>query len=313
MDPHQALASLLLSFFSADELRRFLRYLPEGDALTSGLPGATASPATLAHESVGLLVRSGLLSEAHFWERLTEERPRRANETRKVRDLFAAQPTAAATAPSPTTAANPTTAPPPARVTILFASASPEKDERLRVDVEQREVMEKLRGARYRDLMNPVHINAVRFDDLRTALMQHEPHVLHISCHGTTKGELKFEPRDDGSNLIPAKNLVRLLRALGNNLRLVVLNACNSASLASEIAGAVGLTVGMERRVEDSGAIEFSAAFYEALAFGQSIEAAFDAALSSLGGDDDEIPQLFPPADRDPEQRRKQKLVGGSP
>ena len=309
MDPHQALASLLLSFFSADELRRFLRYLPEGDALVSGLPGATASPATLAHESVGLLVRSRLVSDAVFWDRLIEERPRRADETRKVRDLFAAQPAAAATAPSPTTAAAP-----PTIITILFASASPERDERLRVDVEQRKIMEKLRGARYRDRINPVQITALRFEDLRTALMQHEPHVLHISCHGTTKGELKFEPRDDGSNIVPAKNLVRLLRALGNNLRLVVINACNSASLASEIAGAVGPTVGMERTVEDGSAIEFSAAFYETLAFGRAIDTAFDAALSSLSsGDDDEIPQLFPPADRDPEQRRKQKLVGGSP
>lgn len=306
MDPHQALASLLLSFFSADELRRFLRYLPDGDALVSGLPGPTASPATLVHESVGLLVRSRQVVDATFWDRLTAERPRRADEVKHVRGLFAAQAEVAAASPRPNKAALPNT------ITILFASASPERDERLRVDIEQRKIMEKVRGARYRDRLNPVQITAVRFEDLRTALMQHEPHVLHISCHGTTQGELKFEPRDDGSNIVPAKNLVRLLRALGRNLRLVVLNACNSAKLASEIAAAVGPTVGMERVIEDRVATEFSVAFYETLAFGREIDTAFEVALSSLSGADDELPQLFPPEDQDPEQRRRQKLVGES-
>ena len=55
-------------------------------------------------------------------------------------------------------------------------------------------------------------------------------------------------------------------------------------------------------------AIEFSAALYEALAFGKSVETAFKVAQSGLDADD-EVPQLFPLADHDPGGKRRQVLV----
>ena len=78
------LSNLLLSLFSADELRRWLQYLPGGEALVKRLPGANASPASLASEAVAELERDGMIDEV-FWARLRDERPRRRSDIETVR------------------------------------------------------------------------------------------------------------------------------------------------------------------------------------------------------------------------------------
>jgi hypothetical protein len=194
----------------------------------------------------------------------------------------------------------------------MFASASPEKEVRLRVDKEFRQVIDKLRGARHRDRFRVVPISALRFEDLRTALMEHEPHVLHLSCHGEPDGSLKFESgTEDGAQAVSKKKLLKLLKALGSSLRLVVFNACHSAKIACDVPPTIGLSIGMNKAIFDSEAVEFSVAFYEALGFGKTVQTAFDAALASLD-EDDEVPELYPAPDQDPENRRQQPLVAAT-
>lgn len=72
----EQIAKLLLSLFSADELRREVRYT--SDELEHSLPGAGESPAKLAPAVVELLDRHGLLTT--FLHRVRDERPRRAAE-----------------------------------------------------------------------------------------------------------------------------------------------------------------------------------------------------------------------------------------
>lgn len=298
MDPLLALESLFLKMFSADELRRFLRYLPDGEALSAALPGPTASPMSVASAVVAVLDRGGYLTGPVVWQRLGEERPRRRAEIDAVRALFAQ------TTPVDLT--------PPGVLTIVLASASPVDATQLRVDKEFPQIIGKLRGSRHRDRLKVVQLTALRFEDLRTALMEHKPHILHLSCHGEPDGSVLFESSTkDGAKSVSKKQLLRLLNALGSNLRLVVFNACHSTAIARDVPPTIGLSVGMSDEIRDSSAIEFSAAFYEALAFGESVQAAFDAALASLD-DDDDVPELFPTAQQDPEKRRQLPLVVGT-
>jgi hypothetical protein len=313
MDPRNALESLLLKMFSADELRRLLRYLPEGDSLSKALPGPSASPAQVAHTAVEALNQMASLLEPTLWQRLVEERPKRKAEIDAVHALFAQAPTPAV--PSPTPA--PASAAQPSVLTILLASASPVLATRLRVDKEFRQIIDKLRGSRHRDRLRVVQLTALRFEDLRTALMEHEPQVLHLSCHGEPDGSLSFESAaEDGAKAVSKKRLLKLLRPLASGLRLVVFNACHSAKIACDVPPTIGLSVGMTDEIQDTDAIEFAVAFYEALAFGKSVQTAFDIALSSFDDDDDDdddIPQLFPSVEQDLEKMRQQPLLAGIP
>lgn len=142
-------------------------------------------------------------------------------------------------------------------LTVLLVSASPESQTRLRVDKEFRRIIERIRGSRYRDRLRLVQLQAACFDDLRTALMEHEPHILHFSGHGESNGSLVFEQRVDGSNVVSKKSFLRLLKALAGNLRLVVLNACHSQIIAAEIPPMIDLAMGMSNSIMDSTAIDF--------------------------------------------------------
>ena len=86
-NPWAALQALMLSCFSADELRRFMRYLPDGDALVRQLPGVLASGDALAAEAVDVLRRAGMVND-DLRRRLRAERPRRADQIDAVFDAL---------------------------------------------------------------------------------------------------------------------------------------------------------------------------------------------------------------------------------
>lgn len=307
MQSHQQLEALLLSLFSADELRRFVRYLPGGDAIVGRLPGSIAAPAVLVSDVVTALARDGALSDPAFWDSLRRERPRRAAEIDGV------QARCAQARPAPGPGPGPAPASAPAKLVVLMVSASPDTEQRLRVDKEFRKIIDQVRASRYRDRIEFQQIQAATFGNLRSSLMEHQPHVLHISAHGTEDGALLFEAEGDGSRVVAKKNFIRLLGTLKDRLRLVFLNACHSQEIARDIPPAIDLAIGMSDAVGDAAAIRLSVAFYEALAFGRTVESAFDVALSDLDGDDDEIPQLFPAAGQDPDRKRQSTLVLADP
>lgn len=285
MPAHQALEKLLLSLFSADELRRWLRFLPDGEGIVGRLPGPTASPAQLAHDAVEVLDRDGRIADASFWDRLVGERPRRKGDIDGVRALFGASTT------TPTTA-GPTSGAATDVVTVLMVSASPDVGDRLRVDREFRDIINRVRGSRHRDRFKFVQVQAASFADLRTALMEHEPHVLHLSSHGLDDGSLVFESSAGEPQITRKKSLLRLLEALRERLRLIVVNACFSDAVAGDIPPTIEAAVGMTDAVADTAAIEFGVAFYEALGFGKPVATAFKAAVAGLDDSQSEIPKL---------------------
>lgn len=84
---HDSLRRLLLRMFSAEELRRFVRFMPGGQEMIHELPGPTATPSeTVAAIVVALLRHEAITKD--FFDRLVEERPRRADEIRKIQRDF---------------------------------------------------------------------------------------------------------------------------------------------------------------------------------------------------------------------------------
>lgn len=86
--PREAtLARLLMELFNDDELRVHLAAEPGGPDLCAGLPGRPVALTVFSAEAVAALVRRGEISVA-FFDRLATARPQRADEVRKVRDLW---------------------------------------------------------------------------------------------------------------------------------------------------------------------------------------------------------------------------------
>ncbi|HWN71342.1 MAG TPA: hypothetical protein VNM90_27075, partial [Haliangium sp.] len=107
------------------------------------------------------------------------------------------------------------------RVTILFLAANPKATSRLALDEEAREIEHKIRVAEHRDAFALVTQWAVRPDDLMQALMQHQPHVVHFSGHGSGTEGLMFAGDGDEVRPVSGTALGHLFGTLKDRIRVV--------------------------------------------------------------------------------------------
>lgn len=178
---------------------------------------------------------------------------------------------------------------------ILFLGANPEGAQALRLDHEIREIDLALRQAEFRDGFELRQQLAVRPNDLQAALLRHRPQIVHFSGHGNKDG-ICLE--DDRGQLrkVQGSVIARILGVFKKQIRCVVLNACYSQDQAEAIARDIDCVVGMSTAIGDQAAIRFGAGFYQALAFGSSVETAFDLACAQIdldGLDEGSTPKLI--------------------
>src|SRR5690348_11908389 len=76
------------------------------------------------------------------------------------------------------------------QIRILFLSANPWNTSRILVDEEAREVFERLNEGPYRERFELVNYPATRPGDLQRLLLNHRPHIVHFSGHGSKQHRL---------------------------------------------------------------------------------------------------------------------------
>lgn len=172
------------------------------------------------------------------------------------------------------------------QVKILFLASNPLNGTRLSLDEEVRGIERRLRASKYRDSIMLKAWWAVRPDDLLQALNEELPHIVHFSGHGQGQSGLIFHDNFGNASLVSGAALKRLFSVLRGNIRVVVLNACYSSEQAKAIIDCVDCVVGMNDSISDTAARKFAASFYRAIAFGQSIQNAFEQGLASLALED---------------------------
>ncbi|MDJ0631736.1 MAG: CHAT domain-containing protein [Xenococcaceae cyanobacterium MO_188.B29] len=221
------------------------------------------------------------------------------------------------------------------KIKILVLAVNPVNTSQLRLDEEVRSIQEELERAKYRDRFELISQWAVRVRDLSRALLDHKPHIVHFSGHGTgsqddsTTRKLSPFPEDapepEGlvleddqgrATLVSTDALAGLFKLLENDVKCVVLNACYSEMQAKAIHQHIDCVVGMNKAIGDRAAIEFARVFYQALARGDSFNFAYQLARNSLDlhsipesltpvldnrrGSDDPFNIKTPPPDSDP-------------
>ena len=76
---------------------------------------------------------------------------------------------------------------------LLILSANPINTDRLRLDEEVRKIQLALERFKRREQFELITKWAVRIDELRRALLDHEPQIVHFSEHGTGTNGLLLE------------------------------------------------------------------------------------------------------------------------
>ncbi len=169
---------------------------------------------------------------------------------------------------------------------ILILSANPKITPRMRFDEEVREIQEGLRRSKHREQFDIHSRLAVRVRDLRQALLDIEPHIVHFTGHGKEDG-LLVEDEIGSVVRISTEALAGLFELFSGQVECVILSACFSAPQAVAISKHIDYVIGMRKEIKDKAAVGFAVGFYDGLGAGKSVEEAFKFGCNA-------IQQMFP-------------------
>ena len=171
----------------------------------------------------------------------------------------------------------------PIKILILTANPSNTGSDPLRLDAEVRRIEEALQRSRYRDRFQITAKLAVRTLDLRRALLDYRPQIVHFSGHGTETQGLLLENDAGQYQLISTEALAGLFGIFETGeIECVLLNACYSEVQAKEIHAYVDCVIGMNQPIGDKSAVLFAEAFYDALGAGSDYEEAYKIGCSAI-------------------------------
>ena len=185
----------------------------------------------------------------------------------------------------------------PTPKTILILAANPRGTSPLQLGEEVRDIQAGLDRARQRDRFVLVQQWAVSDQEVRRALLDYSPHIVHFSGHGMGTADrspsespsdsrkltaedaeasgLVLENAKGQPQLVSGEALADLFALFADRIECIVLNACYSATQAQAIAQHIPYVVGMKQAIGDAAAIQFSVGFYDAILAGKSIEFAY--------------------------------------
>jgi hypothetical protein len=164
---------------------------------------------------------------------------------------------------------------------LLILSANPRDTTRLRLDIEVREIEEGLRRSKKREKFTIAQKWAVRLRDLRRAMLDYEPHIVHFCGHGEENGII-VEDEQGKATAVEPEALAGLFELFKHQVECVLLNACYSQLQAEAINKYIRYVIGMSRGISDKTAIEFAIGFYDALGTGKPFEEAFRFGCNAL-------------------------------
>lgn len=187
---------------------------------------------------------------------------------------------------------------------ILILSANPEGTVRLHLNKEISDIEEALTRATYRDQFDIRSRLAVCPRDIRLALLEYKPHIVHFSGHGNEEG-IMVEGELGLAVPVSSQVLSGLFALCASYVECVILNACYTASQAAAINKHIKHVIGMRREIKDTAAIQFSIGFYDALGAGRSVEDAFKVGCLAIKQEFQGLPEHLIPILK----KRKEKMI----
>src|SRR5215831_18809430 len=137
-------------------------------------------------------------------------------------------------------------------IRVLFLAANPVSSALLKLNEEYEQIKEGIASAKFGDYFKLDPVLSTDVNRLVRALLEHRPHIVHFSGHGSSTEEILLQttpeiehqlrhlnpsrPTGNGVHLVGKDPLIQLLNAIKDHVRIVFLNACYSASQAEGMA-----------------------------------------------------------------------------
>lgn len=147
---------------------------------------------------------------------------------------------------------------------VLILAAIPHG---LRLDKEIREIEGAIKRATKRDSFEVKIITAVRPQDIRRAIAEELPQIVHFCAHGMEDGSLVLEDDAGNSKYILPTALASLFQLHTEYVKCILINACYSEKSALAISQYIDYAIGMNQSINDQVAIVFASGFYDGLGY----------------------------------------------
>lgn len=169
------------------------------------------------------------------------------------------------------------------KIKILFLAANPDDRTPLELGRELSRIRDALLISKYRDHFKLVKPDlAARMVNFTSALIKHQPHIVHFCGHGSAHQGIVFESDDRYSRPADKQELAALFAALNQNARLIFLNACHTQDQAELLGRTFDYTIGTDGLILDRVAGNFAGCFYRSLGDGATVGGAFLAAQAAV-------------------------------
>ena len=170
---------------------------------------------------------------------------------------------------------------------VLLVVSSPTDYTQLDVERECGKMEAAVDGLKQEGRLSVDRMDMATLGELQRALTKQTYHILHFIGHGcadgANEGHLIFEDNDERGYAVDGSTLGTLLHN-HPSMRIALLNACEGARTLGEDAFAgvaqrlvqqgIPCVVAMQFEISDAAAIQFSSAFYAAVASGQPVDQA---------------------------------------
>lgn len=166
--------------------------------------------------------------------------------------------------------------------TILILTADPRHNSERRLDVEVREISSGIIRGNNRALFHIEQTLAITPNNLRRAMLDHNPQIVHFCGYGYSSKGIALEHSTGGIHLVSSDALSGLFGLFANQVECVVLSACYSELQAQAISKHIEYVIGMAQDISHKAATQFSIGFYDALVAGRSYKKAFQFGQNSI-------------------------------
>lgn len=166
-------------------------------------------------------------------------------------------------------------------VRLLFTYSAPLNVPPLRLGTEEKQIKEALRAITDRGKMHIDTIPAVELKDFSNAFNRYRPNILHISSHGNQK-YIALENEKGQAITVDDDTLINIVKLAGKQLKIVVLNACESSKMAASLTDVVDIAIGMNVSIGDDAACAFAVQLYSSIGENIPIGLAFEQAKFAI-------------------------------
>lgn len=180
------------------------------------------------------------------------------------------------------------------RIDILVLISNPNETQKLQLEHELKHIKKSINLSKYRDHFHVTSHSAVTPEDFRRALLT-RPQIIHFSGHGLGDNGILLENEIGNIQLVETESICKLFKIFSDTTYCVILNACYTDVQGKLMSEYVPYIIGMKSGINDNSSINFSAAFYDALGSGESIELAYELgcnAIHMMGLSGSDIPSL---------------------